>query len=149
MKYTLRSFAILFALSAMIACTRNPDDTLSSNNTNNGGSGSGAVTVAGSWRVTLFSERGTDETTDFAGYAFTFDANGVLTASKNGANKTGTWSVNSSNTRFNIDLGAKTDANRPLGELTDNWQVISITSTEIKLTDDNASSAEFLTFTKN
>lgn len=103
----------------------------------------------GTWRVTLFSERGSNETGDFAGYTFTFAANGTATAAITGGGKSGSWSLNSSHTRFNIDFGAKSDANEPLGELTDDWQVISITNTEIKLTDDNTSSAEFLTFSKN
>lgn len=107
----------------------------------------GGVT-SGIWRVSTFSERGSDETGDFSGWIFQFSANGQLSANKGGVAKTGTWSMNNSS-RFNIDLGPKTDANKPLGELTDDWKVISVTNTQIKLTDDNASSAEFLTFTKN
>lgn len=107
----------------------------------------GAVT-SGSWRVSTFSERGSDETGDFSGYTFTFSAGGEARAVKGGVSKTGSWSMSGS-TRFNIDFGAKTDANKPLGELTDDWKIISISSTQIKLTDDNPSSAEFLTFTKN
>lgn len=103
--------------------------------------------TSGTWRVTLFSERGVDETTDFAGYSFTFSSNGTVTA-VNGANsKSGTWS--SSSSKFNIDLGPKTDSNKPLGELTDDWQIISVSETEIRLTDDNASRNELLTFSKN
>ncbi len=104
--------------------------------------------TSGSWRVSTFSERGSDETGDFSGYTFSFAENGQASALKSGASRNGTWSLNN-NTRFNIDFGPKTDANKPLGELSDNWKVISVNSKEIRLTDDNASSAEFLTFTKN
>lgn len=103
----------------------------------------------GTWRVTLFSERGNDETSDFSGYVFTFDSNGSAIATKNGANRNGTWSINTSSTEFNIDFGEKNDANKPLGELTDDWEIISVTKTEIKLKDDNDASAEFLTFSQN
>ncbi|MCF6407145.1 lipocalin family protein [Chitinophaga filiformis] len=105
--------------------------------------------TTGTWRVTLFSERGNNETGDFNGYTFTFDSNGSATASKNSTNRSGTWSINSSATEFNIDFGEKSDANKPLGELTDDWEIISITSTEIKLKDDNDASEEFLTFNQN
>ncbi len=108
----------------------------------------GAVTD-GTWRVSHFSERGDDETGDFSGYVFTFAGNGSASAVKQGVNKSGSWSLNSTSTRFSIDFGPKTDANKPLGELTDDWMVLSLTDREIKLTDDNAASAEFLTFTKN
>ncbi|MES1221617.1 MAG: hypothetical protein ABUT20_39320, partial [Bacteroidota bacterium] len=59
---------------------------------------------------------------------------------------TGSWS---SGSKFNIDLGVKSDSNKPLGELTDDWHIISISSTEIKLGDDNPTSGELLTFSKN
>ncbi len=134
MKLKLTAAAIgLFLLSA---CTR----SLDSNNTTN-------IATSGTWRVTLFTDSGNDETSDFAGYSFTFGSNGALTATKNGTSQNGTWSTSSS--RFNINLGPKVDTNKPLGELTDDWKIISTSGTEIKLTDDNASSAEFLTFTKN
>ncbi|SHN37751.1 lipocalin family protein [Chitinophaga sp. CF418] len=108
----------------------------------------GAPTT-GTWRVTLFSERGNNETSDFNGYIFTFDSNGAALASLSSTNRHGTWSINSSATEFNLDFGAKSDANKPLGELTDDWKIISITSTEIKLKDDNDASDEFLTFNQN
>jgi hypothetical protein len=107
------------------------------------------VVTSGSWRVSLFTDSGNNETTDFAGYAFSFSGGGTLTAVKNGVSQNGTWSVSSSSNKFNIDLGAKTDSNKPLGELTDDWKILSASSTEIRLADDNASSNEFLTFTKN
>jgi hypothetical protein len=104
------------------------------------------VDASGEWHVSLFTDSGEDETSDFTGYVFTFGASNVLTAKKGAASTAGTWSQGS---RFNIDLGPKSDINKPLGELTDDWVIISVTSTEIKLKDDNASSAELLTFTKN
>jgi hypothetical protein len=116
-----------------------------------GGSDSttGQVVTSGTWKVTLFTDSGNDETSDFAGYTFTFTDGGTLSAVKNGVTKTGTWSVNNSSNKFNIDLGPKIDSNKPLGELTDDWKILSNTETVIRLTDDNASSNEFLTFTKN
>ncbi|MCC6289075.1 MAG: hypothetical protein IT249_14425 [Chitinophagaceae bacterium] len=101
----------------------------------------------GNWRVTLFTDSGNDETSDFSGYTFTFGNDGILTATKSNTSKTGTWSRSSND--FNINLGEKSDDNKPLGELTDDWDVISVSSTEIKLKDDNDSSEEFLTFKKN
>lgn len=100
----------------------------------------------GTWRVTLFTDSGNDETSDFTGYTFVFGTNGVLTVSGSSP-KTGTWSQTSSD--FNINLGDKSDSNKPLGELTDDWDIISVSATEIKLQDDNPASAEFLTFKKN
>ena len=132
MKSYLNCF--LFAIVLFISCKKD------SNNINNNISN-------GTWRITLFTDSGNDETGDFSGYSFTFGDNGVLTATKAGSSKTGTW--NNNNNDFNIDIGEKTDSNKPLGELTDDWDIISKSSTEIKLKDDNNASAEFLTFQKN
>ena len=132
MKSYLNCF--LFAIVLFISCKKD------SNNINNNISN-------GTWRITLFTDSGNDETGDFSGYSFTFGDNGVLTATKAGSSKTGTW--NNNNNDFNIDIGEKTDSNKPLGELTDDWDIISKSSMEIKLKDDNNASAEFLTFQKN
>lgn len=105
--------------------------------------------TTGTWRVTQFTEHGNNETSDFNGYTFTFDSNGSVTASLNSTNRHGTWSINNSATEFTLDFGAKSDANKPLGELTDDWEIISITNTAIKLKEDNDASGEVLTFNQN
>lgn len=131
LKITLASFLFLFLAAS---CSRSLDN-------NN------ATTVAssGAWRVALFTDSGNNETTDFLGYLFTFNSSGVLTVTKSTTIQNGTWSSGSN--KFNINLGPKDNTNKPLGELTDDWQIISVSDNEIKLKDD--SNAEFLTFTKN
>lgn len=103
----------------------------------------------GTWRVTNFSERTNNETDDFTGYTFTFLSNGKIQASKNGVIKEGNWSESTSSQKLIIDLGAKSDANKPLGELSDDWVIVSKTASKINLSDDNSSSNELLEFSKN
>jgi hypothetical protein len=136
MKKIITFFFVVILASS---CERNATD---------GTAVSQAVT-SGNWRVSHFSERGNDETSDFNGYSFLFNNDGSVSVTKNGITTSGTWSVGNSSRKFNIDLGPKIDANKPLGELTDDWQILSNSATEIRLTDDNSSSSEFLTFTKN
>ncbi|HEY0749882.1 MAG TPA: hypothetical protein VGD26_01925 [Chitinophagaceae bacterium] len=124
---------------AFISCSRSNDDNPST----------GDVVTEGNWRVTLFTDSGNNETSDFNGYSFSFNSNGSLVASSSTQNKSGTWNIDNSSNKFNINLGPKDDINKPLGELTYDWKIISITTSEIKLTDDNPASEEFLTFTKN
>ncbi|MBI1344593.1 MAG: hypothetical protein GC171_16855 [Terrimonas sp.] len=107
------------------------------------------MATSGTWRVTLFSDSGNDETADFNGYSFAFNDNGSLSAIRNGSTQNGTWSVSNGSSKFNINLGPKDNSNKPLGELTNDWKILSTTSTEIRLTDDNSASNEFLTFSKN
>lgn len=132
---SIKLIVAILALNAItVSCSRSLD------NPNN-------VIVDGTWKVTLFTDSGNDETSDFSGYSFTFGNNGTVTATKSGASQNGMWSTSSN--KFNIDLGPKVDTNKPLGELTDDWKIISSSATELKLTDDNSTSNEFLTFTKN
>jgi hypothetical protein len=141
MKTILFPFLMALLMFASQSCSRNSDDTNTSIET--------AAVTSGSWRVSLFTDSGNNETSDFTGYTFQFTSGGTMTAARNGVVKNGTWSINSSSNKYNINLGAKEDNNRPLGELTDDWKIISLSATEIRLSDDNASSNEFLTFTKN
>ena len=106
-----------------------------------------ATATSGNWRVSLFKDSGNDETGDFNGYSFTFNSDGSVTATKGGTTKTGSWSTSSN--KFNIDLGPKDNINKPLGELTDDWKILSSNASEIRLADDNVSATEFLTFSKN
>jgi hypothetical protein len=138
-------FATLFVTAvAFISCSKNSDDTASGNTAQ---AVAQTVTTAGNWRVSLFNDSGNNETADFTGYSFTFNGDGSIVASKNATNTNGTWTTNVSSNKFIIDLGPKIDTNKPLGELTDDWRVVSVTSNEIQLKDDN--NTEFLTFTKN
>ena len=107
------------------------------------------IVTSGTWHVSLFVNSGTDETSSFSGYGFEFSASGTLTATKGSVTKTGTWSTGNSSNKLVIDLGPKDASNLPYGEISKNWKLISSSSTEIKLGDDNTSSNEYLTFTKN
>ena len=140
MKQILQFFLLTSIILVSASCSRNSDN-LSVN--------PGQAVVSGTWRVSLFKDSGNDETIDFAGYSFTFNTGGVLTVVKSSNTQNGTWNINSSSNKFSIDLGAKVTGNLPLGELTDDWKILSSSATEIKLGDDNPSSNEFLTFTKN
>jgi hypothetical protein len=123
----------------MVSCTQG--DNVTVNNLQ--------IVSSGTWRVSSFIDSGNDETPDFTGYSFVFNTGGIVTASKNSSSQNGTWNIDQSSNKFNIDLGPKTTANHPLGELTDDWKILSSSNTEIRLTDDNSASSEFLTFTKN
>lgn len=134
---------MLFAAIAILSsCERSSSIDNSSISTNQ-------VVTTGNWRVTLFTDSGNDETSDFIGYNFVFNTDGTIVVTKNGVTKNGTWSVNESSNKLIIDLGPKDATNKPLGELTDDWRIISKDNSEIKLTDDNPTSAELLTFTRN
>ena len=104
---------------------------------------------SGTWSVSQFINNSVNETSNFNGYTFTFSSSGTISAMKNGVTQSGTWSFNSSESKFNIDLGPKNSGNFPLGELSDDWKIQSASEKVLSLHDDNAASNESLTFTKN
>ena len=139
MKRLILISILVKAMMIPVACTSGSNTSVNT----------GQEVSSGTWRVTLFTDSGNDETSNFSGFTFTFISGGTLTAIKSGITKNGTWSVNISSNKFNIDLGVKDNTNKPLGDLTNDWQIISSSAIEVKLKDNNTSSNEFVTFTKN
>lgn len=134
-------FSILIkAIMLPLACTSGGNSSIAD---------TGQVISSGTWHVTLFVDNNIDETTNFTGYGFIFSSGGAIAATKNAVTTNGTWTVNNSSNKFNIDLGPKGNTNIPLGDLTNDWQIISSNVTEVRLKNDNSTSNEFLTFTKN
>lgn len=132
MKQLLCLSAIAFL--ALSACKKSSNNTL-------------PLTLGGStWVVSYFWDKDKDETSDFAGYTFLFNADGTLTASLPGhADRTGTWTLSDSDTKLTLKI-AGTEA---LDELNEDWQVLEFSDTLIKLQDDNDTHEEVLHFQKN
>jgi hypothetical protein len=103
------------------------------------------IVTSGTWTVSSYKETSEDHTDDFAGYTFTFESNGQMTATNSGNTTTGSWTLDDSENELHIDLGN----NSPLDKLSKGWTILSITETEISLQDDSSSSNEVLQFTKS
>lgn len=94
-------------------------------------SNTGNTIQQGSWRVTLFSEDGKDETGKFSGYSFIFGNNGTLTAS-NGSNVvSGSWAMGNddSTPKLIISMPPVND----FDELSEDWHILESTSSRIRL----------------
>ncbi len=106
----------------------------------------------GTWRVTYYFDTDTDDTSDFAGYNFTFGSSNVLTATNGTNTYTGSWSVTSDNSpssdlNFNILFVSPVN----FEDLSDDWDIVSRTSTKIELIDVSGGNGgtDYLTFEKN
>ncbi|PHR11131.1 MAG: hypothetical protein COA40_12410 [Aequorivita sp.] len=111
---------------------------------------------SGSWKITYYLDSDQNETNHFTGYTFTFNENGSLVAINGSTTITGTWSVTDSNsndddggssdTDFNIFFASPPD----FEELSDDWDIISVTNSKIQLTDVSGGNGgtDFLTFEK-
>lgn len=105
-----------------------------------------------SWRITYFFDTDHEETNNFSGYSFNFNIDGSLAATDGNTVINGTWSVvNSSSSsdddmHFNIFFATPND----FEELSDDWEIVSTSSSKIELTDVSGGNGgtDFLTFEK-
>ncbi len=111
----------------------------------------------GNWVITYFFDTDSEETGNYTGYEFTFGADGVITASNGTNTYTGTWSVtddsnsnDDSSSDDDIDFNILFVSPPDFEELSDDWDIVSYTSTKIQLTDVSGGNGgtDFLTFEK-
>lgn len=102
----------------------------------------------GMWKITLYSDSGSDETIDFTGFEFQFNSDGTTTATMTGTTASGTWSDDMDDSQLKLILNYGTGI--PFEKLNDDWHVISQSSSTIKLEDVSGGSGatELLTFEK-
>lgn len=115
---------------------------------------------SGTWRITNFNDSGQNETSDFAGYDFSFNSDGSLLATNGTNTMNGSWSVtddsnsnddssNDDDIDFNISFPVP-DTNN-FEDLNDDWEIVSTSSTKIDLIDISGGNGgtDMLTFEKN
>lgn len=112
---------------------------------------------SGTWRVSYHFDE-TDETADFINHVFTFNsANNSVTVVRGDLTYTGTFSITASGSDDNsltpdvdFNLGFVAPATADLIDLTDDWDVVTYSNTEIELIDISGGNGttELLTFTK-
>lgn len=151
----LLMLVVLLSSTLFSAMCSSDDDSDSNNNQNEINQIENNV-ESGDWVITYFYDTDQEETSDYNGYIFDFASNGVLTASNGTNTYAGTWSVTDSNSNddsssdddldFNIFFSSPED----FAELSDDWDIISTSSTQIQLIDISGGNGgtDYLTFTK-
>lgn len=133
-------FLALAIIVVSASCKKNDDDISPS--------GLNSQIQTGTWKVTWFSDSGTDETYHFSGYQFTFSSGGAVTATKTGSSVSGTWSTGNddSTTKMILDFGAQV----PFDELNDDWKILENSAAKIRLEDVSGGNGgtDYLTFEK-
>lgn len=98
----------------------------------------------GNWRVASLVDSGIDETGDFSGYTFTFDADGEITATDGSITQTGRWSVVNDDDDDDDDdqeddlefiISFPVPDSSIFDDLSDDWDIVSVTDTRIELID--------------
>ena len=142
----------VFGISLFIYSCSSDDDNSNNSSTQNEVQNN---LESGTWEITNFIDSGTDETNHFTGYDFTFNNSGVLNANNGTNNYDGTWSITDSNSnddsQDDLDFNINFNLNNDFGDLNDDWDFISQTSTKIELIDISGGNGgtDYLTFEKN
>jgi len=146
----IKGLIVLFSLSLISSACSNDDDGV--NNTDV----SQLVDIAqdGTWRITSYIDSGQDETSDFTGFNFSFNTNGNLSAINGDIEINGTWSITNDddgNSGDDIDFNIFFAAPPNFEDLTDDWDIVSMTNTRIELIDISGGNGgtDNLVFTKN
>jgi|SRR6218665_52561 len=107
---------------------------------------------SGTWRIDSYSDGGTDETSHFTGYNFTFSSSDAVTATNGTVTNTGTWFVRAipddegnptANLQFNLGFTSPVD----FQEISYNWYVTSFNGNTIYLV--NLTGTDILVLKKN
>ncbi len=89
--------------------------------------------IEGKWSITSFVDNGTDLTTEFAPYVFTFDSNGNMSIGGGGMMEMCNWTEMDSVYHFNM-MGMHGE---PLNGLDDDWIMSGLTDSTCNFIDDN------------
>lgn len=100
--------------------------------------------------VTKFIDSGSDETSYFRCYSFTFNTNGTVVATSPNNTINGTWSIteDDDDSQDDLDFNLFFNQNNQFEELNDDWDFISYTSNKIELIDISGGNGgtDYLTF---
>lgn len=117
------------------------------------------ISTTGTWIVSSYLDDGDDETADFSTFRLTFLESGVLNAmdllSSNSNPYAGSWSITDANSNdddnlADLDFNINFNVSNQLDDLSDDWDIISYTDTEIKLIDVSGGNGgtDYLTLSK-
>ena len=93
---------------------------------------------SGEWKITSFIDSGKDETVHFSGYTFQFGQNGSLISSNGSITYSGSWDITDNNSNddspdSDIDFNILFTGNNHFEDLSEDWHIVSQTSTQIVL----------------
>ena len=116
------------------------------------------ISTDGTWIISSYIDSGNDETNDFSTFRLNFLTGGVLNGtdllSSSSTPYAGTWSITDSNSNDDslddLDFNMNFNVGNKLDDLSDDWDIISYTDTEIKLIDvsGGGGGTDYLTLTK-
>ncbi|WP_026450178.1 hypothetical protein [Aequorivita capsosiphonis] len=103
----------------------------------------------GQWKISTLISNEADHTSDFESFVFTFNEDGTVDGETDLFSETGNWTYdNTSSTSEKLVL--EFGETEPFPQISDDWHIISVSTSKVELSDDDNASGgtELLTFTK-
>ncbi len=95
-----------------------------------------AAVGTGEWKITRYADDENEETSDYTGFVFSFNSNGVLVATDGNTALSGAWSVtDSEKSDDDVDFNLFFAAPDAFEELSDDWDIQKYSNTKIELVD--------------
>ncbi|WP_228235021.1 hypothetical protein [Allomuricauda sp. M10] len=142
MKTSVLKFAFIMLIAFASCSTDNNDEGTTDNLTASQITELNGIALSGDWVITYFFDTDKEETSNFNGYTFTFNADGTLVASNGTTDVNGTWSITDSNSSdddsnkdSDVDFNILFTSPNNFEDLSDDWDIVSFTSTRIELID--------------
>lgn len=143
------AFFLLLGL-AFVSCETSDDEDME--NTDISVTDIKATVTSGTWIIVLFEEDALDETSDFSGFSFTFNTEGVLRVDSADNSISGAWSIIAEDDDSTEDVDFNIFFSSPVNfaELSEDWDIVSYSDTRIELKDssDDDSTIDRLIFEK-
>jgi len=154
--YPMKNFKlvlILLGISLILSCDKDNDDiSLSAVEANK----LSMIVKQGEWKISSFVLNDAEHTASYTDYLFTFEENNNLKATSSTDQQIGTWRVsNDSGSEFDsyydVDFNLFFTSDSKFGEITNNYDVISATNQEIRLSlqENQNGNTGLLTFSRN
>lgn len=99
-----------------------------------------------SWNISYCFYDGTNETSNYLGYNFTFHSNKTVVAQRNSSSIDGNWDISDDNDHQRLSLYFDGSS---LHNVETSWRVIEYNAAIIKLKKQNSDTTDYLTLTKN
>ncbi|MCF8296038.1 MAG: hypothetical protein K9J13_00715 [Saprospiraceae bacterium] len=142
----------LMSLITMMSCSKDDDKSTEKNKIQTQIQN---IIQSGTWRIAYFNDSGSDETSNFTGFNFTFGDNNALTAIKNTTTYNGIWNITDSNsnddTKDDLHFNINFNLTNEFEDLNDDWEIKSYSENMIELIDVSGGNGgtDYLTFEKN
>lgn len=150
MKLRMMFMAIaLLSMGLIISCSKDDETKVEEKITAADMSEIKATVESGDWRITNYLDADNDETTNYVGYTFTFNSDGILGATNGNISVSGAWSMTTSDVD-ELDFNIFFTTPAIFEELADDWEIVKYSTAKIELRDVSGGDGtiDYLTFEK-